>query len=207
MVKSFISDKNLRKFIKYSLAVYVFAGIVLFATAEWDTLPDFYMPYLMGLLALVSAFLIVLPQMVLRNRNTPEKEKVLIYFQAAIAFGLLINGAGGLGLYKLYLVGFPYDKLTHFVTPFVFTFAFTYLFKDWFSKSFKYSLISSAILVLIGGFLWEGLEYTSDAFLGTHLFGGGSSEVYADTIGDIIANFLGVFAAIAVLVKKRKSEK
>lgn len=197
-----VSKLKLDKFIKISVATYVVVGALLFMLSGWDALPDFYMPYLMGSLAFVSAFLIMLPPLILRNPDTPEKKYVITYFQAATAFGLLINGAGGLGLYKLYTIGFQYDKLTHFVTPFVFTFAFTYLFRDWFGRNLRYSLILSAIIVLIGGFLWEGLEYVSDIFLGTHLFGGGSSEVYADTIGDIIANFLGVITAYIILIRK-----
>lgn len=198
--------EKIKKCIRAIIWTYIFVGIVLFGGAffEWGIFPDFYMPYLMGSLAFVSATLIYLPNLLYKKAGTTEKRSAIAYLHLTVAVGLLINGAGGLGLYKLYKVGFQYDKLTHFVTPLIFTLALTYLFQNWHGRRFGISLVFSSIIVLVASFLWEGLEYISDIFLGTHLFGGGSSEVITDTIGDIIANFLGVITASVVLIAKRK---
>ncbi|MDX1535391.1 MAG: hypothetical protein R3346_01335 [Candidatus Spechtbacterales bacterium] len=197
---------KLKKITNIIIGAYIVAGLTLFLGAIFDfnIFPGFYMPYLMGALAFVSVFLIILPGLILKPGDNPKKKRALVYLKASIAFGLIINGAGGLGLYKLYTIGIQYDKITHFVTPFIFTVALTYLLVNWYEKEWKYALIVSAIVVILGGFLWEVLEYVSDIFLGTHLFGGGSSEVIADTVGDIVANFLGVGVASFLIMRKNE---
>lgn len=187
-------------FIKILSVLYIVAG-VLFLSGPSDWFPSFYHTPSMGILAFASAFLIWLPRFILKKH---KESAHFIKFQFLITLGVLINGLGGLGLYKLYLIGFEYDKLTHFVTPLFLTFAFFILFKHMWGWSFKKSLLSSAILVLIFGFLWEGFEQATNLILDENIFvlGGGGSAL-RDTVLDIVANILGIATASFYILRKK----
>ena len=125
--------------------------------------------------------------------------------QFNIAVNLLINGAGGLGLYRLYLIGFEYDKLTHFVTPMLLTVGIYTFLSIWYEWRNKKTLIFVVAGVLVAGFGWEALEYLSDVLFDTQLLGGGSAQVARDTTFDVIANILGITTAVVYLhIKNRK---
>src|SRR3990172_6312363 len=106
----------MKNFIKISIVIYLVVGVALQVLPP-DNLPSFYRPGLMASLAFVSALLIVLPRLIFRSGWDEKKSHKLLRFQALVALVLLLNGLGGLGLYKLYVVGFEYDKLMHFGVP------------------------------------------------------------------------------------------
>ena len=188
-------------FIKVSFIIYIIGG-ALFLTAPSDWFPSFYHMPSMGILAFASAFLIWLPRLVFKKY---KESSHFVKFQFLITIGILINGLGGLGLYRLYLVGFEYDKLAHFLTPLLLTFAFFILFKYMWGWDFKKSLFSSAILVLSLGFLWEGFEQIANLMFSESVFilGGGGS-VLRDTILDVVSNILGITTASIYILKKKE---
>lgn len=177
--------------------------ILILAPQNW--FPDFYKPNFMAILAFVSAFLIVLPGFIFKSKDVHKKHS-LEKIQVIIAIGLLINGLGGLGLYKLYLIGFQYDKLTHFITPLIFTVGFVYFLKAWFGLTFKRALVFSVSMVIFGSFLWEFLEWLSDYIFDTELLGGGTGQIVRDTVFDLIFNALGIIVGVFYLLRTRKSD-
>jgi len=188
----------MKNFIKISIVIYLVVGVALLVLPP-DNLPSFYRPGLMASLAFVSALLIVLPRLIFRSGGDEKKSHKLFRLQALVALVLLLNGLGGLGLYKLYVVGFEYDKLMHFVVPMLLTFLGFDFISTWFGKNRKASALIAGSVVIFGGLLWESLEATSDIFLGTSLLGGGDSLAAVDTIADISMNFLGVTLALAIM--------
>ncbi|MBI2010655.1 MAG: hypothetical protein HYS89_00205 [Candidatus Colwellbacteria bacterium] len=193
-----------RLFIKLLIAAYLAtAALLFFGNPNW--FPEFYRPRLMAILALVSIFIIFLPRMIFHNSDSKAKTKVLDELEGVTAISLFINGLGGLGLYKLYLVGFPYDKLAHLVVSFIFIVALSRFIEIWYGKTFNKALLIAAILVTVTGLGWEVVEVTSDKVLHTQLLGGGSSQILADTVWDIVMDFLGViFGTGFALFQKRR---
>lgn len=193
----------MKTFLRITVAVYVLAGIVL-ALAPEGVLPTFYKQNVMSALAFASAALIMLPAWIFRSKE-PAKQLSLLRLQTVIAAGLLINGAGGLGLYKLYKVGFQYDKLAHFLTALLFTVGLTRFYENWFGKSFKKSLIAAVLLTFFGGILWEFFEFASDRFLGTELLGGGTGLIWEDTTLDVVMNTFGIAIGAVYLFRERRA--
>jgi len=192
----------MKKFINISIAIYILAGILLLVLPS-ELYPAFYSPTLMASLAFVSVLLILLPRIVFRVKEENKKE-ALLRIQVTITLGLLINGAGGLGLYELYRYGIPYDKFAHFATPLIFVIGFFYFLRKWFRKSISASIILSSAAVFIGGIMWEFLEAFSDHVIGTSLFGGGTGGAFVDTVGDLSMNILGIIVATLVIKYKLK---
>lgn len=193
------------RYVKILLSVYVVAGFFFrFAPAEW--FPSTYMLPLMSNLAIVSAFFIVLPAFVFKPDDKRE-EDALRRFQSIIAFALVINGIGGLGLYNLYKYGFQYDKLTHYITPLILTVGWIEFISAWRNWNKKKVVIFVSAAVFIGGFVWEFLEFYSDMLLGTTLVGlGGGTNGSVDTMWDIVFNTLGIISGIIyIYFKGRKS--
>ncbi len=168
-----------------------------------DRLPEFYNPGYMAAAAFLSAFAILLPSLLFRSKS-PEQEKAVIKLQTIIILTVVINGAGALGLYKLYLVGFEYDKFVHFFIPFLFMLGWVTLFTDFFDKSFRKALGLTVFFVLLGGFAWELFELLADRAFGTEMLGYYGLEVGRDTIIDIIMNALGTLAGVIVIVLRRR---
>jgi len=187
-------------FTKSVIAVYILAAAILFLGSA-GLFPDFYQPKLMASLALVSALIVALPRLVFRPETSREK-KIVERMQIIIAVGLIINGIGGLGLYKTSLITIPYDKLAHFVTPFIFTVGLAYFLRDWYRKKIKDAFLYAALIVFVGGFVWEVAEGYSDNFFGTALLGGGTGNIVEDTVLDLAMNVLGVAAGISYLINK-----
>jgi len=194
----------MKALVNASIIIYIVAGLLLFVLPG-DILPAFYNQTLMGSLAFVSGVLIYLPGVLFRSKDE-NKNRALTSMQIVIAISLFINGAGGLGLYKLYQYGIPYDKFTHFVTPLLFVIGLFNFIKNRFSKSEKTAILISAGLVLLGAVLWEFLEALSDKAIGTNLLGGGTGGVFWDTFWDTVMNILGVGVGIFVIkIKSKKS--
>ena len=192
----------MKTFINFSIAVYVLAGSLLLVIPS-GIFPVFYKPTLMASLAFVSAFLIFLPRIIFRKPVDEKKKRALIKFQFLITFILLINGIGGLGLYKLYKIGFEYDKLMHFVSPLLAVLFGSAFISVWFRKNAKIALVITVSLILLGGVLWEILEATSDKFLGTTLLGGGENLIAVDTAKDLFMNVIGTILGAIIFLKKR----
>lgn len=163
-------------------------------------LPEFYNPYYMTAAAFASAVVIYAPEFFFRS----QKEAVLVRFQTAIASAVLLNAAGSLGLYRLYRIGFEYDKWVHFFIPLILIFAIFDFLKS-FGQSFKLSLGLAFFGVLAGGLAWEFVELFSDVFLGTETMGHYCYDISRDTIVDIIANGMGAaVAAFIIFLRKGK---
>ena len=193
----------MNKFTKSVIVLYILAGLILLFGPK-SLFPSFYKSNLMAALALVSIISIWLPSVIFRTQNEIKKQAVSM-LQFNIAVNLLINGAGGLGLYRLYLIGFEYDKLTHFVTPMLLTVGIYTFLSIWYEWRNKKTLIFVVAGVLVAGFGWEALEYLSDVLFDTQLLGGGSAQVVRDTTFDVIANILGITTAVVYLhIKNRK---
>ena len=189
-------------FIKILFVLYIVVG-VLFLSAPSDWFFGFYHTPSMGILALASAVLIWLPRLILRKH---KESSHFVRFNLLITLGILINGLGGLGLYRLYLVGFEYDKLTHFVTPLLLTFAFFILFKYLWMWDFKKSLWVSAVFILFLGFLWEGFEQIANLMLDESVFVlGGGGSILRDTVLDVVFNTLGIITASFYILRKNKA--
>ena len=189
-------------FIRIAVAFYVIAGVV-FAFADPDVLPIFYQPSVMSILAFVSALLIVAPRIVFWPKDD-NGHRALERLQGIIAAGLIINGFGGLGLYKLYRIGFEYDKFAHFLTSLIFMVGLTYFLRDWFKKRFAKSVVISGVAVLAGGIVWEFFEVLSDTFFDTQFLGGGTAAIRADTTMDMVMNVVGIAVGIIWVVWRRR---
>src|SRR3989338_5443493 len=160
----------MKTFINLSIAVYILIGISLFVIPS-ETFPDFYKPSLMATLAIVSAIFMLSPRIIFRQPRDEESERALLKLQFITTIALIINGLGGLGLYKLYQYGIPYDKLTHLITPFIFVIGFSHFIRVWFRKNITTSIFASSVLILFGAIAWEFLEAFSDKVIGTNLLG------------------------------------
>jgi len=192
----------MRKFINASITIYAAAGILLF-TLPREFFPSFYQPVIMGSLALTSGLLIILPRLFFRS-GIERKKKALVWLQGSITLSLLINGAGGLGLYELYQYGIPYDKFAHFMTPLIFVIGLFHFVREWFDRNTFTSLVVSSVVVLLGGVFWEFLESFSDRVIGTSLFGGGTGGAFIDTVLDLSMNVLGVLVGILIIKRRLK---
>ncbi|MDP3015232.1 MAG: hypothetical protein Q8N28_02360 [bacterium] len=187
--------KNIQKISKITAVVFIIAGLILiFGKQEW--FPDFYRPQFMGVMAFISAFLIVLPNLIFKFPDDPLKQKTLIFFQNVLIITLLLNGLGELGFYQLYKIGFEYDKLLHFIVPFISVMALSSFGFNWYGWSFRKSIILSVVLVIIGGFLWEFFEFFGDRFFKTEMFGYYGKFIIKDTVWDLIMNFFGIVGGI-----------
>ena len=206
----------MKKASKFIAAVFIIAGLILiFGKREW--FPEFYRPQFMGIIAFVSALLIILPRFIFSARGGSafsgkpsseelNKQKSLNLLQAVLVVGLALNSLGALGLFQLYKIGFEYDKLIHFVVPFLSVIAFSRFGLDWYGWSFGKSIILAAVLVILGGFLWELFEFFGDRLFKTEMSGYYGKFIIKDTVWDLAMNFFGVIGGILsfVFIKKTR---
>lgn len=183
------------RFIKFSVLAFIIGGIILIlGRAEW--FPDFYNPRFMGIVGLISVFLIILPPLIFHPLGNQAKQKSLNFLQSSLTSVLILNAFGGLGLFKLYNSIFGYDKFVHLFAPFVATLSLIYFIHYWYGKNIKKSIISAAIMIILTGFLWELSELTIDYLFETETFGHYGEIIIRDTIGDLIWNTLGIGTAV-----------
>ena len=193
------------KFKNFMLGAFLVIG-VLFLIVPKNLMPDFYYPSFMAFTAFLSAFLVFLPKLLFRSQN-PEKCLSVIRLQAVIAFSLLLNGLGGLGLFQLYKVGFEFDKLVHFVVPFLFTVESVRFLINYFEFSFKEAFIGAVIVLVFGSFAGEAIEFIFDVIFKSATFGLSGTRITEDTKMDLIMDFAGIFSGTLVLLYMNKKNK
>ena len=197
---------NIKKISKIIAFIFVIAGLILIlGKRAW--FPNFYNPLYNGTMAFVSAFLILLPRLVFKPKDS-EQEKMLNLIQVGALIVLSLSALGGLGFYQLYKYGFQYDKLVHFIASAIFTIVIVELYWPWHKVSFKKSVILSIIIIFVAGIAWELYEFSVDVLFKTEMLGIYGQYITEDTIWDIIMNCFGVIAAATGLgiLKSHKSD-
>jgi len=192
----------MKKIARIVSVLFVVGGLaLLFGQRAW--FPDFYNPIFMGLMGFVSAFLVCLPRLFLKPKNT-EQEKVVDMIQAGITFGLVLGALGALGFFQLYEIGIQYDKIVHFLNSFIFTIVLTRSLQGWRNYDFKKSLSWSILIVFLGGIVWEGYELFGDTLFGTQMLGHYGEFITFDTNWDLIMNCLGIIlGAVGLKIFKK----
>lgn len=189
----------MKKMGKFTTAIFAVAGLILiFGRQEW--FPVFYRPQFMGMMALFSALLIILPNLIFKPLNDSLKQKVLENFNRVLIVILLLNGLGALGFFQLYKVGFEYDKFLHFAVSFLSIIIIADFCHKWYKFTFLKSLVSAAALVIIGGFLWEFFEFFGDRFFKTEMLGYYGKFIAKDTVWDLTMNFFGAIGGMLSFV-------
>ncbi|HCU71035.1 MAG TPA: hypothetical protein DIC35_04800 [Candidatus Moranbacteria bacterium] len=186
-----------RNFIKLSIAIFLIAAIAMFASPkEWRYF--LYHPIYLGIVFLVSAFLIYFPQIVFRF-TVQEKKEMIRKTQATLASAFLLNALGEFGFYKLYLIGFEYDKLIHLVNSMLFSFLLGKILVIWKNFSFRQTVWRTVLAIFIGGVGWELWEIFSDFVFHTLEWGVYGEHNFVDTIGDLIWNCAGILMGVVLL--------
>jgi len=189
------------KIVSSAIVIYIISGLILLiGKRSW--FPDFYNPEFMGALAIISALLIILPRLVFKSEN-PVRKNAVLDLQTTLAISLLVNGAGGLGLYQLYQYGFEYDKLMHFIVPFLLTISGSRFISLWYNIEIEKALFISAVLIVLGSLAWEIFEFLSDWYIGTQTLGFYGKEITKDTIVDVIINAIGIIAGSIFILRKK----
>ena len=188
---------NYKRFSDITIIAFITSGIVfLVGINSW--LSKFYNPLFFGLISFLCAFIIYLPKIIFKAEEE-NKLKVRTELQAVISIGLLLNGFGELSLFELYRAGFQYDKFIHFTVAILMTIVAVRFFMVWIKTNFKKSLAIGGLVVFAGGIVWEILEFASDLFLNTKIWGVDGNYAWPDTIGDISFNIGGIIVGIFVL--------
>jgi hypothetical protein len=193
--------KTKKKYSEIIASIFALNGLVLFlGDQEW--FPDFYNPKFMAMIAFISAFLIILPRLIYKTKGDPKKQRLLNFLEINLIIVLALSGIGGLGLYRLSEAGFAYDKFIHFLVPFIFTIVAYYFGSQWYGWSFKKSIILGAILVFMGGIIWESFEFLADTFLKTQMRGYYGESIARDTAFDLIFDMFGIIGGMIVVSTK-----
>lgn len=187
---------NQQAFLKFSSIALVTIGLILIiAPSAW--FPDFYNPIFMGIIALLSPILIYLPRFIL-TRTSPLKRKLILEMRSVIAFSLLVNFAGELGLFQLYRYGFEYDKFAHFIVCMAFAFILGESLCEWEHLHAAKLLWIVFLVVFSSGILWEVLEASSDFLFKTQEWGVYGEHLVLDSFKDLLFNSLGTLAGMLI---------
>ncbi|MDP1629035.1 MAG: DUF2238 domain-containing protein [bacterium] len=188
-------DKEISKIIA---VIFIIAGFILFfGKRGW--FPDFYNPEFMGVVAFISAFLIISPRLIFKAADSGQ-QKILNLLQGSIVAGLSLNGLGALGLYR---ADFGYDKILHFFVPLLFTIVIANFCRQWYKLTFKKSIILSMIIIFLAGLFWEFFEFFCDNLFNTKMLGYCGEFIVEDTVLDLIAGFFGIIGGVLILFRKR----
>lgn len=177
-------------------------AILLLIFLPNTALPDFYKSYFMAGVSTVSVVVVFLFGYFF-STNDKKQNDVVEYCQAALAVSIGLNGIGGLGLYKLYKVGIPYDKIMHFVIPVILLVFGAYFLVHRFNKTKKYAIVFMIIAVFVGSVLWEGVEVGQDRIFGTKTAGVYGEDYINDTILDIVSAIAGLAVGAYWLTRSR----
>jgi hypothetical protein len=141
---------------------------------------------------------ITLVIVVLLNAAFADEGGMAIQTHVVVVGATLADTIGTAG--HLYDKWAPYDKLVHFASGAAFA-AGAYQALNLLHRRGVLSLtiarrglIAASTSILIAGVAWESYEYLSDA-----LFKSGRVQSPVDTFGDLIADTLGAFLAVAVI--------
>jgi uncharacterized membrane protein YjdF len=149
----------------------------------------------MGFAGLAYVVLIVfLPRPLRVSENETDairKNRAADLFQFVLAFSFISNALGDLGLYKLYRVGFEFDKLLHFLIPFASVAIISIILNQRWEIRANYAIAAAFGFVILCGIGWEIYEYAADIILKTHISGVYGLDINADTKSDLFYNFLG----------------
>ncbi|MDP2629525.1 MAG: hypothetical protein Q8P45_02370 [Candidatus Harrisonbacteria bacterium] len=180
-------------FLKLSFSLFILLGLFL-TTLPKEFFPDWLVLPLSGIGAFLFAFLMLLPRIFYKTTmNTPlEKDQAITKLQTYAAIGFLMSYGGTLGLFRLYLVGFPYDKLIHFIFPLLASIAIIEFLYYWYNRGVFYAAFYGLAAVLLIAIGWELAEYFSDLYLGTKSFGQLGTDFFRDTLWDGILNVVGM---------------
>lgn len=191
------------RFLKISIWMFLIGGLVLFVgDKKW--FPDFYEPKFFAVGSLISAIVIIFPAFIF-HPNDQNKKESLLNFQIALSASLMLNGAGALGLFQLYKIGFEYDKLVHFAVAFIATLSLSHFLFRWYDLGFKKSIIFSFAIILFAGIVWELFEFLTDLIIGTKTFGIYGMDIERDTKLDLLFDFLGAtLASLILFFRKNK---
>ncbi len=190
-------------FLKFSSVLLVLTGLILLiAPSEW--FPNFYSPVFMGIIALISPILIYLPKFIL-TRSNPQKRKLILEMRSIIAFALLVNFAGELGLFQLYKYGFEYDKFSHFIVCMAFAFILGESLREWEHLHAKKLVVIVFLIVFGSGIVWEIFEASSDFLFKTQEWGVYGEHLVLDSYKDLLFNSLGALAGIVIFKIPKKS--
>lgn len=187
-------------FVKFSTVILFCAGIILLVfPVSW--FPSFYDVRYMGFGSLVYAVLIIfLPRLLRVSENETDaarKNHAADLFQFVLAFNFISNAAGDLGLYKLYTVGFEFDKLLHFIIPFTSVIAISIILNQRLEIRKRYAIAMAFGFIILCGVGWEAYEYAADIILKTHISGVYGLYINTDTKFDFAYDVFGsVFGAL-----------
>ena len=194
-----------KNFLKFSSATLVIIGLILLLGPK-NWFPNFYNPVFMGVIALISPFLISLPKFILKKR-TPQKRNLIMEMRSVIAFALLVNFAGELGLFQLYKYGFEYDKFAHFVVSMLFAFILGESLREWGHLHAKKLILIVFLIVFSSGILWEIFEASSDYLFKTQEWGVYGKHLAMDTYKDMVFNALGTIAGMIIFMIPQRRHK
>lgn len=179
-----------KKWLRIIYTIYA-AGIVLLLVLPREIFPDFYRPVFMAGISTVGILLVAAIGWIFKTSD-PAKQKLVENSQMAAAFTLITNSLGGLGMYKLYLIGIPYDKMLHFALPAVITVLVANFIMQWYHRSRHLALSFTVWAVVIGGVVWEGSEVLMDKLFNTQTAGVYGTDFERDTTLDVFADIAGV---------------
>lgn len=195
-----------KNFLKFSSATLVIIGLILLLGPK-NWFPNFYSPVFMGVIALISPFLIYLPKFILK-KSTPQKRNLIIEMRSVITFSLLVNFAGELGLFQLYKYGFEYDKFAHFIVSMAFAFILGESLREWKPLHSKKLVLAVFLIVVSSGIVWEIFEASSDYLFKTQEWGVYGKHLAMDTYKDMIFNALGTIAGMIIfMIPKGQSKR
>jgi len=189
------------KFLSLVSFFYIVVAIV-FLSFPTDLLPDYiHKPRLMFFGILAFAGLLYLPRVIFiwtKGKILYQKRKSsLLKYENLFAVGLFVSSMGDLGFYQFYRIGFNYDKLVHFILPFFAVISAGGYLINGYRQNWLKALFLAASIVMIGGIVWEAVEFSVDKIFGTHLWGVDSRDVFSDTKADLYADFLGTLLGLS----------
>lgn len=203
---------NIKMFTKISLYILFSIGIVaLILPSHW--FPSFYDARFLGIGTIAAALMIMaLPKLIkveATHAQAHKKNHAAKMFEFLLSTIFLSNALGDVGLYQLYTIGFPFDKVLHFGIPLLSVIILSLVIHQTFEIRPYHSIALASFTVMSCVIDWEFYEYSMDTIFHTRLFGVYGSQINTDTKYDIIygaiGNFIGVIIAVGIYKKENRS--
>ncbi len=200
---------RIKMFIKMTLYIlFSIAVITLILPVRW--FPTFYDVRYLGVGTLLAALMIIaLPKLIKVEMNHPrahEKNHAAMLFEFLLAFIFLSNALGDVGLYQLNNLGFPFDKVLHFIMPLLSVIILSLVLHQRFEIKPYYSIAIAAITVMSCVVDWEWYEYSMDVTFHTRLFGVYGTQINSDTTYDLLCGLVGDFIGTVITIFIYKKE-